>query len=798
MPDSPGRVLPAVLARRTRDLRAAPARSGGRYVLYALSGNLRCRENHALLAAVTLANTLELPVLAAFELTEGYPFASDRHHRFMLEGARETLRSLRAMGVAAHAFVHRPGHREPATATLARDAALVICDDVPTRPYRNVRAALLDATADLAVPVAAVDASCLVPMRSVDGAYERAFAYRKATKPQRRDRLADVLPDTATVAPPYDAPLPVAPTDLDTWDLGDLTAACEIDHSVPPVPEFPGGETAADARWTAFRDAHLSGYAARRNDALDETGVSRLSPYLRHGMIAATRLAREAAARAGKGPDKFLDELLIWREMSWAYAFHVPDHDQPAAVVPDWARESLERRRLDARPALYGWETLARATTDDGLWNAAQAAYLRRGYLRNNLRMTWGKALLTWTDGADEAGALLVDLNNRYALDGGDPNSYQGLFWCLGAFDRPFEPEQPIFGVIRPRSTAIHARRLDISRFAAQQTRYPDGAALQVAVIGAGLAGLICARTLADHGADVTVLDKGRHPGGRLATRRLEAETFADHGAPWFDMADARLAPLRESWLASDRIAPWPAGENGGRVAAVASNRALAAHLAADLDVHIGVTVQELAQSQHLWRVVTADGVIGPFDRVVVAVPAPQAAELLAPVPELAEQARRAAYAPSLTAMLGFDAPLPDLPDTLANAGPIARAVRESAKPGRAGQGEIWVLHADPAWSAEHLEQDPQVSAAALREAFAERVGRSVTPRTVQGHRWRYAQVRTPLGVDALVRENAGIGACGDWCPGGGVAGALLSGSAMAGRIFASDPAIRERGRPVR
>jgi predicted NAD/FAD-dependent oxidoreductase len=484
--------------------------------------------------------------------------------------------------------------------------------------------------------------------------------------------------------------------------------------------------------------------------------------------------------------------------MSWCYAFHDPDHDS-IAMLPDWARESLDRRTLDPRPALYSWETLARGRTADTLWNAAQAGYRERGYLHNNVRMTWGKAVLTWTDGPDDAAAKLLDLNNRYALDGGDPNSFQGLFWCLGAFDRPFEPEQPIFGAVRARSTARHAQRLDPARFAALQTRYPDGAPLSVGVIGAGAAGLMCARTLADHGVRVTVFDKGRHPGGRLASRDIDARRRVNHGAPWFAVADRRLAPYLESWADIGVLAPVDDADPATLVADP-DNRALAAHLASDLDVRSGRTVVGLDAAARGWTLRTESGTEGPFDRIVAAVPAPQAVSLLDRAgPDLAERAQGATYDPCWTAIVALDEPLGGaVPDIVRTSGPVRLALRTTHAQAHAPGAETWVLHAAPAWATTHLDRDRTAAATALRDAFAEATGTRLPGHTCQGHRWRYATVRTPLGVEALFDSVRGVGACGDWCPGGGVGGALVSGVAMAGRIFASEPLLAARAGPLR
>ncbi len=320
----------------------------------------------------------------------------------------------------------------------------------------------------------------------------------------------------------------------------------------------------------------------------------------------------------------------------------------------------------------------------------------------------------------------------------------------------------------------------------------------RVAVVGAGLAGLACARTLRDHGVDVALFDRGRTPGGRLATRRAGEHAF-DHGAQYFTARDDRFARLVRSWARDGVAAPWPgrfvARDPAGALVPLSpearwvgtpSMSALACHLARGLTVHSGVVVSALERADGGWRLRCDDAEeVGPFDVVLVAAQAPRAAALLAPVAGLAARAAAATLAPCLAVMVAYGAVVDtDFDGATIAASPLGWVARDSSKPGRP-PGERWVLHATPAWSATHLEAAPDAVAATLQDAFATVVGRVLPPvRHVATQRWSHALVTRPVGEDCLWDAGAGVGACGDWCLGGRVEAAFLSGVALAGRVL--------------
>lgn len=322
----------------------------------------------------------------------------------------------------------------------------------------------------------------------------------------------------------------------------------------------------------------------------------------------------------------------------------------------------------------------------------------------------------------------------------------------------------------------------------------------RVAVIGAGVAGLAAARLLSDKGLAVEIFDKGRGPGGRLATRRADGFAF-DHGAQYFTIKDARLDPYMKLWRDQILVAPWrgrfgvlEAGEfieqppSHPRWVAIPGMSGLARQLAADLDVNLAVRIKEARREGDGWRLTDeGGGNRGLFDWLVVAVPPDQAIPLLQDAPDLAARAKAAVMEPCWAAMLGFEAPL-DLPfEGAAVAGsPLAWIARNDTKPGRK-PGESLVLHANPTWSRDHLEQTPEAALALMTAALTEALGKSPgAPVYGTAHRWRYAQVANPCPGGPRFDADIGAGICGDWTTGPRIEAAWVSGLTLARQMLAA------------
>ncbi len=436
----------------------------GKYVLYWMKHAVRAHENPALDVALQISENLSLPLLIYQEISEEEPYASERRFAFEIEGAREVQQELLQRSIDYLFWIQRRNACRFLD-KLAAEAAIVVAEDMPVPSERDAKQRLHD---NSEVPIWLVDTACIVPMQVAGKAYDRAFVYRQQTAKERASRLEavydeiDYRPSRMPKLELPDERIALEHIDL-TALLSSLLPSLDIDHEVKPICDTTGGSTAGYQRWRSFVKKQLPRYDRDRNDPLLSPS-SRMSAYLRLGHVSPFLIAREAASFKSAAADKFLDELLVWRELAYTFCRFTPQLESSEAI-PSWAIQSLRDHESDRRPQIYSYDELFFAKTDDRLWNAAQLSLLNRGELHNNVRMTWGKAFLQWTKDFEDALAKMISLNHRLALDGNDPSSYGGLLWCLGQFDRPFLPEKPIFGVVRDRPTAVHARRLDVEEY---------------------------------------------------------------------------------------------------------------------------------------------------------------------------------------------------------------------------------------------------------------------------------------------------------------------------------------------
>jgi len=491
-----------VPAARVRAANRGGVRPDGDYVLYWMTAARRTRWSFALDRALEHARALGKPLLVLEALRCGYRWASDRLHRFVLQGMADNAARFGAAGVAYHPYVEdRPVAGSGLLETLAARACVVVTDDFPCFFLPRM---LASAAKRVTVRLEAVDGNGLLPVRSSDHAFPTAYAFRRHLQKTLPAALADLpTPDPlARARLPKPAPFPRAVSQRWPRASAALLAAeaatlatLPIDHGVGPAC-MAGGAVAGEAALAAFLARGLAAYGERRNDP-DADATSGLSPWLHFGHVSAHEVVLAVLAMEGRGPDDlvaggngsregwwdcspsaegFLDQVVTWRELGLNGCVHRPDDYDRFDSLPDWALRSLAEHARDERPVRYTRARLDAARTHDDVWNAAQRELVRTGRMHNYLRMLWGKKILEWSDTPEAALEVMIHLNNRYAVDGRDPNSYSGIFWTLGRYDRPWAPVRPIFGCVRYMSSANTKKKLDLKRYLA---RFGDDAPAQ-------------------------------------------------------------------------------------------------------------------------------------------------------------------------------------------------------------------------------------------------------------------------------------------------------------------------------
>lgn len=461
-------MLPEATAERARLLNAAAWRDDGRYVLYWAQMNRRAESNHALSFAVELANRRELPVLFYEGLTCSYPFACDRFHAFLLEGVPDTAARLARLGIG-YVFHVRRGRNDPNDAfyRLAREAAAVVTDDYPVFVAQRHNAGV---PAKIDIPYYAVDSSCIVPMAALVKQEYAAYTIRPKIK-RVLEQYVKPLPVLRVKQKFTGGALSRFHTEVSAGGIADLVATCEIDHSVAPAEGFRGGSAAAHAHLKRFLEKNLRRYP-KHSSKPSERATSGLSPYLHFGHISAVEVAlavRDYTAENELIADEFLEELIVRRELAFNFARFSPSIDSLEAL-PSWARATLAKHDGDPRPFLYTREQWEQAATHDALWNAAQTELLTSGVIHGYYRMYWGKKIIEWSPTHREALANMIYLNDRYALDGRDPNTYTNILWCFGLHDRPWA-ERPVFGMVRYMSLDGMRRKTDVDAYIRQVMR---------------------------------------------------------------------------------------------------------------------------------------------------------------------------------------------------------------------------------------------------------------------------------------------------------------------------------------
>ncbi len=452
---------------RVLALNDVPVESGP--VLLWLGRDIRIDDNPALAHALAMASERGEPLAVCFTLVDGYQNATLRAYDAVLRGLEALERDLAALRVPL-LVLHHP---DPpiAVAAMAREAGvgLVVTDFSPLRMQQQWRRVLAEQGG---IAVHTVDAHNIVPCWVASDKHDfAARTFRPKVLRRLESFLTPLPPPKALDAPPWPEPIP-------SVDWRALARDLVCDRDVTPVPDFRPGTAAGRAASEHFAGDGLHRYDARRNDPLAD-GQSGLSPWLHYGHVSARRVAFDVRASDAPTQDKdaFLEQLIVRKELSDNFCYYNPDYDRFAGFHR-WARTTLDEHRADPRSPCYDRAVLDAGTTHDPLWNAAQWKMRSSGLMHGYLRMYWAKKILQWTASPEEALAIGIALNDRYSLDGRDPNGYVGVAWSVGGVhDRAWQ-ERPIFGKVRYMSYAGCRRKFDVDAYVARWTPSDDSGAV--------------------------------------------------------------------------------------------------------------------------------------------------------------------------------------------------------------------------------------------------------------------------------------------------------------------------------
>ena len=713
------------------------------------------------------SNALGVPLLIYHGIDERYPYSSYRHHRFLLEGAADVADRAESIGVDHLVHVSREGSRGSFLIDLAKESGLVFTDMVDLEPWKGWTVSVSDCCT-----LVEVDSHCVLPRPVFGKSKDRPFRFRQATKHEMRERAvrnwpisrAEIERMPENWEPPFE-PVDVR-LELSRDGGADLLSRCEIDPTVVAVDGIIGGASHAVEHWEKWCKSGIRSYHMKRNNASVEDGVSRMSPWIHYGMISVTRVVRDATAIGGKGADKFLDELLVFREHAQHHA-HAVSQPEDWSNIPGWAISSWnERTFVESEKSPI---ELERGKSGDLLWDSAQIGLLRHGTMHNNVRMTWGKSFAGWRADPEDAMHLALEMNNRFAMDGRDPSSIAGVQWCFGLFDRAFGPADLVMGKVRKRPTAIHQSRLDMQSYVELTNKATAGGEMDVGIVGGGLSGMFAARLLSDLGHNVTVWDKGSRIGGRLTGWQTDSGANIQLGARSLDSIPRWMARFTDEWARLGLVR-----SDGESLVPAAPLPELLQHLSEGSHICLGHRVTGIES--------TGDGIVAKtefegeestsrWDRVLVSIPVEQAIEI---GNKLGLEIEGDSL-PSIIAWGPCDKPPDQSPDGL--------SIYEV-------DNHTVLIEMSPEISGQLIEMEKEE----LSRMVAEKIGS--TGAGWKSHKWRYGRARTGPGK---VISKHGMSFIGDaFGKDVGTAGAALESAARAvSNMHLSIPETKYGRRPV-
>jgi deoxyribodipyrimidine photo-lyase len=425
---------------RIRPLNEKDVVREGDYVLYWMQEAQRAEYNHALEYAVQRANELGQRLLVVFGLTDGYPEANLRHYAFLLEGLQDVKEELKQRNIK---FIVRRGSPDEVALHAGKNASLIVCDMGYLRLQKEWREKVAEGADCLVVQV---ETEVVVPVELASDKREHAA---RTLRPKIQEHLDEFLVELEPTAVEKQS-LDMKDDGLDLSDIEAILDDMNLDKSVAPVSHlYRGGANEAKKILEDFIENRLGTYVEHRNQPQTDD-VSHMSKYLHYGHISPVPVAlkiSDADPPQKEDLDSYLEELIIRRELSMNFCHYTTDYDE-FSCLPAWAKETLEEHKDDEREYLYARKQFEEAETHDEYWNAAMNEMRYTGYMHNYMRMYWGKKILEWSKTPEEAYETTLYLNNKYFVDGRDPNSYANVAWVFGQHDRGWQ-ERAVFGKVR-------------------------------------------------------------------------------------------------------------------------------------------------------------------------------------------------------------------------------------------------------------------------------------------------------------------------------------------------------------
>lgn len=449
------------ISERVQLLNDKSANNDGKYILYWMQMFKRTTHNHALNFAIREANERKLPLVVYEGLKFYYPWASDRIHTFILEGVEEKRKAFEKLGIK-YIFYLQKDKKSPkdTVAKIAKDAVLLVTDDFPCFIIPDHNKAIVEKAK---IPVYAVDSNGVIPMSRFEKEEYAAYTIRPKIK-KMVDEYLKPFEEIKISVKADKLKIDCPDTEVNEKTIEKLVSECAIDHSVKPSFMYHGGTQNGHKRLKKFVKNILEDYDMARNKP-EKDGSSRLSAYLHFGFLSSLEIALAVKDSDAKKESKeaYLEEIIVRRELSYNLTRFNPHYDSIKAL-PDWVQQTMRKHIDDERAPIYSLEQLEFAKTYDELWNAAQREMVETGEIHNYVRMLWGKNVIGWTRSYEEAFEILVHLNNKYCLDGRNPNSYAGILWCFGKHDRPWM-ERPVYGTMRYMTSNSTGKKFDSKKY---------------------------------------------------------------------------------------------------------------------------------------------------------------------------------------------------------------------------------------------------------------------------------------------------------------------------------------------